>query len=313
VTPDDPPVLLSVGALDKPFRVAQMKRLADQCKKVGVEHRLIVQQGMGHMYNPRPQVIGPIYEFLDRYLKPQSQPARAAVDQQELNRLANQPFLDSQRTADTGRVVAAARPKSEVDSSAIAALEKIGAVVEMEQSGSQQFAVKIDLRRSKATITELKLLSQLTRLRELRLDGISITDDGLKHLQGMTSLQRLDLPNTGISDKGLSYLKELQNLRMLSIKGNRITDAGLMHLKGLTQLESLSLGSNQISDSGIKSLRNLSGLTYLNLTNTQITDAAIESLKPLSSLRTLRLRGTRVTQKGVQDLKQTLPDCSVSK
>jgi hypothetical protein len=42
VTADDPPVFLCVGELDKKFRVAQMKRLAAQCKQVGLEHRLII-------------------------------------------------------------------------------------------------------------------------------------------------------------------------------------------------------------------------------------------------------------------------------
>ncbi len=69
VTPDDPPAFLSVGALDKKFRVGQMKRLAAQCEEVGLEHRFILQEGMGHMYNPDPVVIGEIYSFFDKYLK----------------------------------------------------------------------------------------------------------------------------------------------------------------------------------------------------------------------------------------------------
>jgi dienelactone hydrolase len=73
VTPDDPPAFLCVGELDKKFRVAQMKRLAAQCEKVGLEHRLIVQKGMDHMYIPNPEVIGEIFAFFDKYLKPSKQ------------------------------------------------------------------------------------------------------------------------------------------------------------------------------------------------------------------------------------------------
>ena len=313
VTPDDPPVFLSVGALDRPFRVAQMKRLADQCKKVGVEHRVVIQEGMGHMYNPKPQVIGHIFDFFDRYLKPRTQDGHAPVDQRELDRLANQVALTPQSTGDTARSSVEAKSYSGVDAFAIAALESIGAVVEVEGTGSEQFAVKVDLRSGKVTDAELEHVKRLTRLRELRLDGVPVTDDGLKHLQGMTSLQRLDLPNTRITDNGLSYLRELKNLRALSIKDNRVTDAGLRHLQGLTQLEMLSLGPNQISDIGVKSLQDLTKLRYLNLTDTQVTDSVFEYLKPLTSLRTLRLRGTRVTEKGVQDMKQMLPDCNVSR
>ena len=70
VTPDDPPVFLSVGQLDREFRVKQMKRMAARCEEVGVTYRLLVQKGMGHMYNPAPEVIGEIFSFFDRYLKP---------------------------------------------------------------------------------------------------------------------------------------------------------------------------------------------------------------------------------------------------
>ena len=69
VTPDDPPVFLCVGELDKKFRVAQMKRLAAQCEKVGLEHRLIVQPDMPHLYIPDPNVMGQIFSFFDQYLK----------------------------------------------------------------------------------------------------------------------------------------------------------------------------------------------------------------------------------------------------
>jgi len=72
VTPDDPPAFLCVGELDKKFRVAQMKRLAAQCEKVGLEHRLIIQKDMGHMYIPDPEVIGEIFRFFDRHLKTSS-------------------------------------------------------------------------------------------------------------------------------------------------------------------------------------------------------------------------------------------------
>ena len=69
VTVDDPPVFLCVGALDKKFRVAQMKRLAAQCQRVGLEHRLIIQEDMPHMYVPDPEVIGEIFRFFDLHLK----------------------------------------------------------------------------------------------------------------------------------------------------------------------------------------------------------------------------------------------------
>jgi hypothetical protein len=69
LTPDDPPIFLSVGELDREFRVNQMKRLAAKCEEIGLEYRFILQEGMGHMYNPDPDVIKEIYSFFDKHLK----------------------------------------------------------------------------------------------------------------------------------------------------------------------------------------------------------------------------------------------------
>ncbi|MBD3375903.1 hypothetical protein GF406_12780 [candidate division KSB1 bacterium] len=68
VTPDDPALFLSVGELDT-YRTEQMKRLAKRCKKVGLEYQLVNQKGLGHEYNPNPDVIKEIFNFFDRYLK----------------------------------------------------------------------------------------------------------------------------------------------------------------------------------------------------------------------------------------------------
>ena len=70
VTPDDPPAFLCVGEKDKKFRVGQMTRLAATCKEVGLDHRFVIQPGMPHQYIDDPKVIGEIFSFFDRYLKP---------------------------------------------------------------------------------------------------------------------------------------------------------------------------------------------------------------------------------------------------
>jgi len=89
VTPDDPPVFLSVGELDKQYRVSQMKRLAARCEEVCLEYKFILQKGMGHMYNPAPEVIGEIFRFFDRHLKTEF----ADVEDLPLQKGLPDPFL----------------------------------------------------------------------------------------------------------------------------------------------------------------------------------------------------------------------------
>jgi acetyl esterase/lipase len=68
VTLDDPALFLSVGELDT-YRTKQMKRLAKRCEEVGLEFRFVNQKGMGHDYNPNPEVIKEIFSFFDNHLK----------------------------------------------------------------------------------------------------------------------------------------------------------------------------------------------------------------------------------------------------
>ena len=66
---DDALVFLSVGAQDKPFRVAQMKRLAAKCQEAGILYKLVVDPDLAHAYNPKPEVIREIFAYFDKQLK----------------------------------------------------------------------------------------------------------------------------------------------------------------------------------------------------------------------------------------------------
>ena len=69
VSADDPPVFLSVGAQDRPFRVAQMKRLAAKCEEVGILYKFVLDPDLGHAYNPRPEVLRDVFAYFDKQLK----------------------------------------------------------------------------------------------------------------------------------------------------------------------------------------------------------------------------------------------------
>ncbi len=68
-SPDDPPVFLSVGGRDKPFRVAQMRRLATKCQEVGILHKFVLEPKLEHAYNPKPAVIQDVLDYFDKQLK----------------------------------------------------------------------------------------------------------------------------------------------------------------------------------------------------------------------------------------------------
>jgi len=95
---------------------------------------------------------------------------------------------------------------------------------------------------------ELALLVPLPRLRELHLDGASITDDGLRELARHAHLEKLHLSGTKITDEGLRHLVALPRLRELNISGTKITDAAFEHLNQMPQLRMLYLGGTAVTD-----------------------------------------------------------------
>nr|WP_325256530.1 leucine-rich repeat domain-containing protein [uncultured Oscillibacter sp.] len=123
-----------------------------------------------------------------------------------------------------------------------------------------------------------------TNERELRLQGMGLTDEDIEPLQYMVNLTYLDLRENKITD--LSALEPLTELRSLNLRQNEISD--LSPLAGMTQMEELQLsgGSGSNGNSGISDLSplaNMKNLTYLSLP----PGSAISDLSPLADLTSL--------------------------
>jgi hypothetical protein len=75
-------------------------------------------------------------------------------------------------------------------------------------------------------------LTHFQRLRDLTLQGSTITDNGLALLLPLREkLVWLDISNTPISDAAISDLKRFSGLRTLRLQNTRITPAGIAELQ----------------------------------------------------------------------------------
>jgi hypothetical protein len=106
--------------------------------------------------------------------------------------------------------------------------------------------------------TVLGDITNMPRLRELRLASVPVGDDGAAALAGnpvWANLEFLDLSQAGISDEGVRQLAgspHLARLRKLDLSGNLITGLGVARLVGsnhLGHLIYLNLGRNRLADS----------------------------------------------------------------
>lgn len=180
-------------------------------------------------------------------------------------------------------------------------LRALGALVVLKDGN----IVRINLTDSAISNDELELLSSLSTLENLTLNGCrNLTDAGLVHLSPLTGLKALALERTQITDAGLEHLKGLRELGLLSLNWSPVGENGLKPLENMNKLGVLYLCATRTSDSGVASLKNMKQLSWLDLRETQVTDKGLRHLSGLSQLRLLSLYGIPMTDAGIGPLSE---------
>jgi len=176
-----------------------------------------------------------------------------------------------------GAVASLAEPPTARDR-AVAAVEKLGGTVEVDETRPGRPVVGVDLSRSAATDADLVLLEALPDLEVLDLRLTSIGDAGVAHLRGSKALRFLNLFRTRLTDAGLDHLTGNAGLETLLVGGTRVTDGGLARLAAFPRLRKLSVFDTQVGDAGLEHLRGLSRLETLLLGKSRVTAAGRERL-----------------------------------
>lgn len=158
---------------------------------------------------------------------------------------------------------------------AIAALERLGGVVEYLEDASGPF-------RGVYVRGGDQALALLPRIREVRIvfvepDGV--TDAGLAPLAKLHALEDLSLHNCQIGDAGVAHLAGL-DLITLGLDHTLVTDGALAHLTGMSRLEVLDLsGTSGIHDAGLAHVAVHKNLKTIDLDGTGVSDAGIKRLE----------------------------------
>lgn len=72
---------------------------------------------------------------------------------------------------------------------------------------------------------DLDLIAALPDVKQLRLGGVEIANDGLRHIAKINSLESLSLTAIMVTDEGLRHLESLANLKEVSLETNASSDA----------------------------------------------------------------------------------------
>lgn len=173
----------------------------------------------------------------------------------------------------------------------------------------------------------ISLLSALTKLRSLEVEGASLTPlplDGISNLRNltwlsfddtaigdaveMTALEKLDtlsLIRSQITDKGLSRISRIPNLHTLIVHENKsISINGCRSIIQSPSITSLIVGYSHFGDDGVKVLSQSQTISALDLTRgLGITDKSVPFLIGMKELHKVDLTGTDISEASIEKLR----------
>lgn len=181
------------------------------------------------------------------------------------------------------------------------ALNEIVKITDTNQKEDLHRLVEGDVVRVKdAAVSNLSVLQEFVRLKELDFSGTSISD--ISALIPITTLRSLRATNSPI--KNLEPLRSMTQLTSLDISNTPVED--LRPVKALQQLKSLNCSGTQVSS--LSTLEELPSIESLDCSNT-----GVKKIDPLYGLplKSLKCYNTKITGKAVEKFRENNPNCKV--
>jgi hypothetical protein len=160
-------------------------------------------------------------------------------------------------------------------------------------------------------------LQHLSHVFDLTFGNGNLHDDDLRYLTPLKSLVQLRIFDNRITGAGFRHLSNLKELTWLGLFNCPIDDEGLAVIAKSPRFEWLTLDNTTITDDGVEQLTKVPSLKILNLDtsgggNSHITDSCIESLSNIAGLNAVGLRYTLITADGIQRLSELKPSLYIS-
>lgn len=151
-----------------------------------------------------------------------------------------------------------------------------------------------------AAISNLSVLSEFVRLKELDFSGTSISD--LSALININTLRTLRATNSPI--KNLEPLRSMPQLSLLDISNTPVED--LRPIRAMQELKSFNCSGTQVSS--LSALEELGNLESIDCSNT-----GVKKIDPLYALplKSLKCYNTKLTSKSVDKFREAKPNCKV--
>lgn len=142
-------------------------------------------------------------------------------------------------------------------------------------------------------------------IRELYLDGTSVSDDGVESIGSLPELWSLVIGNTSITDTGIERIAS-RTIRLISFANCPITGTGFSTWNQSKKMSFYGKGSN-LSDLGFAvACRSFSHMWNIDIANTNVGNEGVKSLAGQSPTM-LRISNSNIDKTGIHWIVENLP------
>jgi hypothetical protein len=181
------------------------------------------------------------------------------------------------------------------------------AIAYLIQSGGD--TIRLD--QDQITDTEIQTLSEVERLRVIRIDRGELTPIGGRSLASMPHLEQLHLRHVDIDDATLDAIAQSQSLWLLNLSSVKASSDAVERLATMPRLRQLRLviaGGHNSYASAVAAIRRLRSV---HLVGVRVTNEGLKSLASLPYLESLYLDDTIITDDGWMWLFENQPQLHV--
>lgn len=119
---------------------------------------------------------------------------------------------------------------------------KLGGKLKRRTDFNKRTVYEVDLRATRTTDADVKLLGQAKRLTYLDLSFTAVSDRGIANLVPAVDLETLNLAGTKATDAAVLQLRRLPNLRSVDLSQTAVTAAGFNELVRLKTIDIVRVG-----------------------------------------------------------------------
>jgi hypothetical protein len=142
-------------------------------------------------------------------------------------------------------------------------------------------------------------------IRELYLDGTSVSDDGVESIGALPELWSLVIGNTSITDSGIEKIAS-KTIDLVSFENCPVTATGFSTWNQSEKMSFYCNGSNLTDDGFAVACRSFSRMWNIDIANTDVGNDGVRSLAGQSPAM-LRINNCRIDKTGINWIVENLP------